>query len=167
MRYLLTSSRKSAAQTKIDDFASLTDGWHYGGGVAPSEVTRNLATSVLENMQMLGLTSLHVSAGPDGEILLAASALNEYFAITVEAEGTFVFNHERNNEEVSFFEGISFRELMRHLVQSTGTLWNTSGLYTQGHSIANETSSMIWHLRSHPEEGCQFLRFNAPKRQVA
>lgn len=158
---------RSTAQAKIDSFEALPDGWHYGSGFAPSAEVRKQASVVLEKMQMLGLGSVHISAGPDGEILLAATSGDDYLSITVEADGSYSFNHEQSGLEVEYAESIARDDLIRRLTSVTEAIWNISGLSTQGHSFANDASSTTWLSRSPSAVACQFLRWNAPLQQVA
>jgi hypothetical protein len=158
---------RSAAHKIIDGFANLADGWHYGSGVAPTAAIRRLAEVAAEKMQMLGLPATHVSAGSDGEILLAATSGDDYVSVTVEADETFTFNRERAGTEVEYAEGIELDGLIRRLTSAAEAVWNISDLSIRGLSIANDASSTTWLSRSQSTAACHFLKLNAPQQRVA
>lgn len=160
-------SQASAAQTAIDGFAHLGDGWHYGSGIAPDKATRDRASAALERMQILGLGNVQAFSGIDGEILLVATRRGDYFSATIERSGLYTFNHERGGEEIEYQEGLSRTEFIGNLLKAIGGVWHTSGSLIHDGLITTDLNSTTWLSRSLRTVECQLLNLNAPSQLVA
>jgi len=103
------------ATRKIVGFQSLADGWHYGGGLAPSQGLVGRAIGMSNLLDSMGFTDTDAFPGADGEIMLAAYRERHCVEITLETDRTFRFSHQEGDVELVYKERLSIISLLQLL----------------------------------------------------
>ncbi len=105
---ILTTSKK------IDGFKKLQSGWHYGSGIAPSDEVIKKAQSINLVAVFSGMKT-DAFPGIDGEIQVTCYPDGEYWAFTIEIDGSINFYRENKfGEEVEGLE-LSFNEAIKKI----------------------------------------------------
>lgn len=145
----------------IRSFTRLPKGWNYGCGKSPSEVDVNIMSQVLLDAGLLGFHTFEAFPGTDGEIQLAIYDGINFYAITIELDGSFTVLYEKNREEVFFQEQLSYHDVIARLEEFSFQLWNTPELSTLPKSQPLMADPVILPSRSHPmAQESPALRFN-------
>lgn len=150
MRLQTTSTLESFFQTltKIRNFKKLPHGWRYGKGVAPSEETIKLATSLLVQTLANGLTRTDAFAGADGEIQLTVYSHKSYLEFTVEPDARVTAVYEKEGVEKGYAEDLSFDEAAIKLKEFSREIWDSFDLYITGTSTTTKKDSLASLLKT-------------------
>lgn len=120
---------------KIQSFAKLPSGWHYGQGGSPSRQAISDAVVWSNILTGLGFSRTDAFPGASGEILITAYHGAHQIDIIVEADLTISLTHEYNDEERSAgVHHVSVQEAIQVLGKIVGEIWSTSDFYTPGTS---------------------------------
>lgn len=120
-----------ATAAKVASFRNLPRGWHYGDGVPASEETAQTAKNLLLGMAHAGLWKTNAFPGIDGQMMVTAYHRNQYFEMSVEADGSVVFVYEENRREVIYRENLTPAEALNLLHEVVrDSLWVSSASYT-------------------------------------
>jgi hypothetical protein len=165
----LFHSATSMTLTKLEGFANLQPGWHYGSGGPIPDAVIGAAKVLYRSMILQGLTRNNVSPGADGEVLLTAYHQEFYVSFMIEPNLAITATLEEGDEEISSVEGLDLVGAKQWLrTEATRAIWNTSGLFTRATMTTFAPDSMTWRLRSPPVmEECRFSTDSAPKLLVA
>jgi hypothetical protein len=159
--------RRSRTETKIEDFASLPVGWHYGQGGPISSPVISTAKELCEFLVLIGFTRTNAFAGADGEILLTAYHEDHYVATIIEPNLEISVTHEHGRAEVFSAETMDVKGAKRALRNSAEEIWSSSGSFIPGISIGSAEDSTTWRLRNPRMAECQFSRSSALRLTAA
>jgi hypothetical protein len=81
----------NATLSKLNQFATMEPGWHYGCGVAPSKARIARARSFLTWYHCHGLTETDAFCSADGDVMVTAYDNSRYLEIDINAESTAAF----------------------------------------------------------------------------
>jgi hypothetical protein len=84
----------NATQKKIESFAGLRAGWHFGEGMAPSTKTLRSALTLHKKIRAFGFPKTDAFPGVGGEIRLTIYDGEEYHEFTFEANDSITYVHE-------------------------------------------------------------------------
>lgn len=159
-------------RSKIKDFATFEEGWHYGEGESFSNEIISLALEVHDFFYNNSFLTLDAFPGFNGEIRVTAYPKNYYFEATIEDVNNITFLIEdSNDEEIFYADNLSIEEL-KTLIKEKADLyiWNTVESFPFVTTTIERKDSLASpskiHLQSAEEE---FLLFNwnaQTKRQV-
>jgi hypothetical protein len=137
---------------KILRFSELEKGWNYGEGELFATDAIKAALEFHREVIFNGHSSTDAFPGLDGEIQITIYEGEHYFAFERERSGTWIFTHEKNNEEVESHTELSFenaKEKLKsiNLASIQSMLCNVSGYYRE-ETIGTKDAdySMIWRL---------------------
>jgi hypothetical protein len=153
---------------KIEGFAALKSGWHYGSGgpISPDVISRSIY--IVGYLLTVGFTRTDAFANEDGDVLVTAYHSDHYLGIGVGLTGLYALNHEIGGVESSYSEDIDLNQLKSVIIRVARSIWTTSDSYTHQNSTRIPASSMTWHLRSPPGMGeCQSSNWTARTLPVA
>lgn len=93
---------------KIQSFAHFEAGWSFGEGVAFAKNTLNKATQLAKTAHTLGFQETDAFPGLNGEVMVTVYQGNEYWEFTLEPTETITFVYERDEETITYEEGLPF-----------------------------------------------------------
>lgn len=93
---------------KIQSFAHFEAGWSFGEGVAFAQITLAKAVQLAKTAHMLGFHETDAFPGLKGEIMVTVYQGNEYWEFTLEPAETIIFVYERDDETITYEEGLPF-----------------------------------------------------------
>jgi hypothetical protein len=143
-------SRSRTAQ-KLDSFAQLAVGWHYGAGGPIEQSVIDLARQMYKTAFEAGFTQTDAFAGAGREILLTVYHREHYLGITIEPDLSVTLNYEVANNDVDFLEKRPVDEIKQKVREIAGNvLWSTSDSYIPKTLIIPKDSSTIWSSKNLP-----------------
>ncbi len=123
-----TQGRIADTAQKIANFKNLEEGWHFGGGVTPSDATISQASALNDEAGRAGFTRTNAFPGIDGEIRVTAYHGSIYLELTIEPSGQVTYVLEHDDDEVVYEENLSIDEALERIRAFWGTIWPSSGL---------------------------------------
>jgi hypothetical protein len=93
---------------KIQRFADFEVGWSFGEGVAFAQNTLNKAIQLAKTAYTLGFQETDAFPGLNGEVMITVYQDNEYWEFTLQPAETITFVYERDDETVTYEEGLPF-----------------------------------------------------------
>ncbi|MEZ4866284.1 MAG: hypothetical protein R3C14_33515 [Caldilineaceae bacterium] len=93
---------------KIQSFAQLQPGWGFGEGIAFAQSTLNKAIQLAKTAHTLGFHETDAFPGLNGEIMVTVYQGKEYWEFTLQPTETIIFVYERDDETVTYEEGLPF-----------------------------------------------------------
>jgi len=105
----MKSNRISQTAKKIEDFALVQTGWHYGEGKTPKPEIITIALNLNDEFSKAGFARTNAFLGLDGEIRVTAYHDAIYFELTIEPNQQITFLLEKNDKEMSYEENISLQ----------------------------------------------------------
>lgn len=124
---------------KLEEFASLPTGWHFGEGVGPSPATISMARDASLFLSELGVSKQDCFPGVFGEIRVTGYLNDLYIEITFENNATSSLVIEKSSETKFQLEEATSQQLkqnIRHYVEAEQ--WNMSAYFAA--SIGMQTS---------------------------
>lgn len=106
-------------EQKIRSFRSLSPGWHYGSGVAPTNDMIAKAVQYEALYRLLGYPITDAFPGADGEIMVTAYHGDFYVELTLETDGSFRFACEAPGSNEVYIEGLLAFQAMHRLFDFT------------------------------------------------
>jgi hypothetical protein len=163
-----SGSRPSRTATKIDGFAQLPFGWHYGSGgpISPNVIAqaRKLHSALLFH----GFTRTDAFAGVGGEVLLTAYHRGHYLALTIDPDFRVTLNHELDGNDQEYLERRSEAEIVARVRAIASGIWSTFVSSTSVILTTPPGSSVTWNLKNRPMAAeCRSSNWNAPALQAA
>ena len=83
---------------KLEAFARLQDGWHYGMGNPPTASTLKYAKAILGMYEAVGLQETDAFCSQDGEVMVTAYFENGYLECDINPDGSCWFQHDDGRE---------------------------------------------------------------------
>lgn len=143
MTYMFRTISASPAERKIESFAALPVGWHYGEGGPIAREVLDRAQMALQSLFLAGLTDANAFAGEGGEVLVTAYTDAYNVGVIVEPDGTFSIRLEMGAEDVSYDEHLDARHIRESITSVAEFIWNTSGYSIRQSSTTNSGDSTI------------------------
>lgn len=158
-----------ATESKLDSFAALPNGWHYGAGVTPSEATIQNAHEWHRRFAQSGFLTTDAFPGAGGEIMVTAYRDEHFLEIVVETDNTVSFYHERGDETITSLPHKLSNEVEDAIETAAGILWSTSDYSTTEILTPERIDSTAWRLRTSAVAAPSFraIALCAPERPYA
>lgn len=123
---------------KIQSFACLPYGWHYGSGEPLSPQTIGYAIAWLRALVEINLVDNDAFPGVDGDVLITVYLDGGNMDFTINKLGEASLIVERGLDEICSFPAFSLSRVRELISAAMAALWNTSVF-----SIQN-TSTAVW-----------------------
>jgi hypothetical protein len=143
--FLAPDDRISQTAQKIASFRNLEVGWHYGGGVPPTDETIHKALILNREAAFAGFSKTNAFPGIDGEIQITAYHQSIYLELTIEVDGIVTFVYEQDDNEIAY-EKLTFDEARARLRKFRGLTWALYGLSTSGSTTPIRSASQALPL---------------------
>jgi hypothetical protein len=127
--------------SKVNSFAELPEGWHYGEGVPPSEDMRQNAIKLLRVADFLGITRANAFPGNEGEVEVGFYTGKSVLELTLELDGSITIAEDESNEQIGFCEGASWNTAFAKLREFSEKIWDSSESSTQTVTIRKQEGS--------------------------
>jgi hypothetical protein len=152
---------------KIEAFARLPSGWHYGSGGPLSEETIGAAIEWVSFLAQLGFRDLDAFPGQNGELLIAIIKNDYYIEIILEREGTVSVVCDIDNKQEFYYSRRPVAETRQTIEQLAGKIWSTSAGFIQIPSTPSESASRAWHSGTRATIGAyRWLNVSASGKQA-
>lgn len=114
---------------KINEFAELPDGWHFGEGTAPSKHFRDGAILLLRVAKVLGIEVMNAFPGIHGEVQITFYRGESVLEIDLELDGSITIAEDEGRRQVSFEENQSGADAINKLREFAQRTCDTSDLF--------------------------------------
>lgn len=131
---------------KVNEFAELPNGWHFGEGVPLSEDMRSNAIRFLKLAEVMGIRRMNAFPGVGGEIEVTFYHNDSMLELTLELDGSITIAEDELNDQVYFRENASRRDALTKLAEFSQKIWDSSESFTANITIQNVTTSPAGHL---------------------
>lgn len=131
-------------RAKINSFAHLQNGWHYGSGGPIEQRTLSKAQLILTLLVGAGFSRTNAFAGEGCDVLVAGYYGNRYVGVVADHKGYFSVSHEIGGKEILEVDNLSFEEMVRAVTAIREEMWNTFGSYIPTTSTTNAANSMTY-----------------------
>lgn len=111
--------------SKINSFAELPAGWHFGEGMPPSPDRVKNARLLHFEFVRSGFTRTNAFPGIDGQIMVTAYRGSEYHEFSLELDGSLDYVFELGNEEQDCKENLSLEEALEIVRELANIVWLT------------------------------------------
>lgn len=148
MSYRFIANKKNTTLMKLESFAELPEGWHYGRGGPISKETLLLAKELHAQIIQLALSPTDAFPGADGEVQLTAYPKNHFISLTIEPTGEISLCHELDGVEQRTIEAAQRKDIIKALHEISGSIWSISASSTPGTLTTSDSGSARLHLSS-------------------
>jgi hypothetical protein len=146
-RGAFSSEADNRVERKLKIFSALARGWHYGEGDRIADATLDLASQIRKECLFFGFTNMDAFPGAAGEVMLTVYLPQRYIEIIITAALNISLLYERNDEEVTYAEGLTPPEARAGLKKVAGELWSTFATSTLNSTmIRREGNSKVLHF---------------------
>ncbi len=128
---------------RLQEIASLPDGWHFGQGSAPSAERVDMAASVGDLMRRAGAETREVYPSEDGGILVAGYCNDDTMEVFCGADNAFRFSLEKNGEDIVYLEGLSISMMKEKIRRHCWKIESSSGSFTQDTSVKRKDAMLV------------------------
>ena len=159
----VASSRSEVVVEKIQSFANLPKGWHYGEG---GPISKRIIDSALMWYDLLvdaGMERVGATPSEDGAIVVSALIFGKYTEIISERNQTFTVVRDRENGHSTYKRALTEDQVRHWLNELLGRSWNTFAGFTLGSLTRTREDSVVRRLRILPgvvAEGFQLPNAN-------
>ena len=115
---------------KLISFASLPSGWNFGEGIPTQELPLKQALAILEVLDKSGFHHTDAYPGVNGDVLLSAYALPDYYDFKVKLDGSVTVAHMHDEEEKLYQEAMPLVEVFGKIKEFASQKWPTSDYST-------------------------------------
>jgi hypothetical protein len=143
------ASAEDAILAKINSFASLLRGWHYGSGGPIEEGVRREAIRWVQILRQNRFFDLAAFPNESGEILIAAIEGVNYIEVIIETDDTISVVYDINDKQQLYLARKTKQEAERAIRELSEKIWNTFAGFILPKSTQGPTDSPVWHS-SHP-----------------
>ena len=143
----LSASDKDVSETgkKIQSFAELEKGWHFGEGLPPTDTSIKKALELDGLAQESGFTNTDAFPGPNGELRYCVYDGADYYEFTFEDDGSLTMVIEKDETEVECVCSLNeARNILKQL-----SIWNISDSFIGDFGTNRERISKVWRFRTH------------------
>ena len=149
-----------AVIAKIESFASLPRGWHYGSGGPIGNDIRRKAIQWVDTLRHNGFFDLEAFPNENGEILIASIAGRYYIEVIVETDDTITIVYDIDGKQQMYMSRKTAHEAERAIKELSERIWNTSAGFTLLKFTRSSTDITAW--RSSHREMEVYLLSNSP-----
>jgi hypothetical protein len=149
--FFVASSEFDPTESKILNFKSLQDGWHYQEGVAFSDAAIQDALLVHRQIFFKGFTRTDAFPGPNGEIQVTMYFEAHYFQFERESSSLWNITHEVDDKEVEFLEEKNISLVVDYINALNAKLCDTFDVYLNLIGTGRGRGSTTW--RSNERKG--------------
>ncbi len=135
---------------KVNEFADLPEGWHFGEGVPSRETLSARARNLLIAAHSLGIDRANAFPGVGGQVQVTFYRGPRMLELTLETDGSVTIAEDARGEQVVFKEAASIEEAFTSLTNFGESLWISSDLSIGNITILNATTSQVRPLTSAP-----------------
>lgn len=133
-------------ELKIREMGKLENGWHYGEGVALSDLAIDDVLQLHRHIVLSGLFQTDAFPGLDGEIQVTVYSDSHYFQFERAPGGDWEITHEDNDEEIESVPGRNFDEIKAYVSTLKSKLCDASDFYPRNITgIKQGGNLMRWH----------------------
>ncbi len=111
---------------KVEEFAELPEGWHFGEGLPPTQERIGQAVAFLEYANFSNLERANAFPGVRGQIEVTFYNADRMLEITIEADDSVTIAEDKGNEQVSFEENLSKYDAYQRLDEFSQSIWVSS-----------------------------------------
>jgi hypothetical protein len=169
---------------KVNEFAQLREGWHFGEGLPPSPERIDQAVNFLEYASFSDIDRVNAFPGIRGQLEITFYSEDRMLEITIESDDSITIAEDCDHEQVSFEENLSKSDAYQRLEEFNQNLWassdhfivsilipNASAVSPAVHWISeaeNHSLSSMWSVRSwQAVPYARILRATITNRQAA
>ena len=161
MFWVGTASFEPKTVRKIESFAELRAGWHFGEGGPISRDRISVAKEFHNTLISLGFTTTDAFPGVNGEIMLAAYVGQRCIEIVIEADDTISLVYEESGQTLLEAGGLTADAARSHLRKIAEAIWNTHASSIHGYTIYSENVLRASRSRTAPEGVSPLFRTDA------
>jgi|WetSurMetagenome_2_1015567.scaffolds.fasta_scaffold118454_2 hypothetical protein len=151
---------RNISEQKILSFINLPQGWHFGEGVPSSHEAAKYALSILYLAQTCSFQTDAIP-GLNGEIQVICYNEDDRLEFTIEPDNTITFIHERDGQEISYYEGMNLRDTLIKLNEYRGRVCDLSESSIHPNISGTREDLAVWHSQV-PPTGAAFQLFPSP-----
>jgi hypothetical protein len=133
---------------KINEFAELPNGWHFGEGVPPSQDARRRAISFVSAANALGIKRANAFPGASGQVQVTFYHDDRMLELTLEEGGAVTIAEDEGSRQIEFKEGASQADAYASLWKFGQTLWDSLESSIVSTMIQSVTTSLVRLLTS-------------------
>lgn len=136
-----SAANADSVTQKLNSFAQLPDGWHFGEG----RRSKLLALNYAKTINRIAITNgwqTDAFPGISGEIMLSIENSAHYYEVVIEIDGTLNFVEEKNGEELQR-RNISIADMVETLSPNSSSC-PTFVLYTPHIGTKQKDDSHVW-----------------------
>lgn len=124
--WVLVAQQPSRTLQKLESFAALPQGWHYGRGGPISAETHQLAAQIWNDLLGAGFTLTDAFPGSDGEVQLTAYHQDHFLSLMIEPGGETTLLHQfKGNDASQPLETRDTEVLAEKVKEIAGGIWTT------------------------------------------
>ena len=141
------ATHQVATNDKLESFAELPLGWHYGEGIPPGDALISCVTEINNQVYRLGFSRTDAFPGISGNIMLTIYQGKHMIDLTVEPDcKTATYLYENDGEEIAYHEGIELSIAMK-MIEQVGELCRSSEPYIRFTTLKLNTGSRVLPLK--------------------
>ncbi len=137
---------------RIQEFANLPYGWHFGGGIAPPVDRIVSAVHFIQRAGLQGVKRANAFPGVDGQIEVTFYDDDRMLEITIEDDDSLTVAENKGNAQLNFNERLSLSQVYERL-----NAWASSDLFIESTTIRNVRVSLPKHSTFDPASQFQWL----------
>jgi len=142
---------QSRTEKKLESFAHLSAGWHYGSGGPIADDVLARSRQMYRALLALALTRTDAFASADGSVLLSVLRGDHHMELFIYPNGTYSVSYNKGDE----LEGLSESEAKHALREVSGAIWNhTSGSSIQTTTGPTSVALNHWPTKTLVTAGC-------------
>lgn len=130
---------------KINEFADLPQGWHFGEGVSPSKETRERAKKLLHAASWHGLERSNAFPGVNGQLQVTFYNADRMLELTIENDNSATIAIDKGSTQLAFREGASKAEAYAALEEFSQPVWTSSESFIVNITTQNVITSQVRH----------------------
>lgn len=120
------TTQKQNTLEKIQEYAFLPVGWHFGEGFAPSKETVYSANFITDWLHKLGFPKTDAFPGSDGEIQISGYRNRTILEFNIQNNGQIDFYAQQNGRELSYVEDLTMEDALTCALALQGQVWASS-----------------------------------------
>ena len=151
VKQVFLKEKPDSVSQKLEAFASLKDGWHYGSGLAPTLKTIELARELNQLAALLGFSKRNVFPGKGGEITFVIYDEEKDHSFQISPDATVRYWDEAA-DDIEIDEGLAFQIAKSRIISFALTKWHLSFSWISNIGTPSGIASGRKPL-SHPQMG--------------
>ena len=128
---------------KVNEFAELPNGWHFGEGVPPSEDAREQAIKFLKAAQWLGIKRTNAFPGIRGQVQVTFYHGERMLELTLETDNSLTIAEDEGDTQITFKENASISDAYAALREFGQYIWASLESFIESTTIQNVKTSLV------------------------